>query len=74
MTSSATSRLRLDFHHIKVDFKKSEVVQPLRRGALEQGAEPPTAAHCSGCVHGVCVCVHCCVCALGSVGEATLKL
>ncbi len=27
--SSATSRLRLDFHHIKVDFKKSEVVQPL---------------------------------------------
>ncbi len=31
MTSSATSRLRLDFHHIKVDFKKSEVVliQPL---------------------------------------------
>ncbi len=29
MTSSATGRLRLDFHHIKVDFKKSEVVQPL---------------------------------------------
>ncbi len=29
MTSSATSRLRLDFHHIKVDFKKLEVVQPL---------------------------------------------
>ncbi len=27
MTSSATSRLY--FHHIKVDFKKSEVVQPL---------------------------------------------
>ncbi len=26
MTSSATSRLRLNFHHIKVDFKKSEVV------------------------------------------------
>ncbi len=24
-----TSRLRLDFHHIKVDFKKSEVIQPL---------------------------------------------
>ncbi len=31
MTSSATSRLRLNFHHIKVDFKKSEVVQPLVR-------------------------------------------
>ncbi len=29
MTSLATSRLRLDFHHIKVDLKKSEVVQPL---------------------------------------------
>ncbi len=29
MTSSATSRLRLD-HHIKADFKKSEVVQPLQ--------------------------------------------
>ncbi len=29
MTSSATSRLRLDFHQIKFDFKKSEVVQPL---------------------------------------------
>ncbi len=29
MTSSATSRLRLDFHYIKVDFKKSEVVQLL---------------------------------------------
>ncbi len=29
MTSSATSRLRLDIHHIKVDFKKSEVFQPL---------------------------------------------
>ncbi len=27
MTSSVTSRL--DFHHIKVDFNKSEVVQPL---------------------------------------------
>ncbi len=27
--SSATSWLRLDFHHIKVDFKESEVVQPL---------------------------------------------
>ncbi len=29
MTSSATSRLRLDFHHIKVDLKKTEVIQPL---------------------------------------------
>ncbi len=29
MTSSATSRRRLDFHHKIVDFKKSEVVQPL---------------------------------------------
>ncbi len=29
MTSSVTSRIRLDFHHIKLDFKKSEVVQPL---------------------------------------------
>ncbi len=29
MMSSATSRLRLDFHHIKVDLKNSEVVQPL---------------------------------------------
>ncbi len=29
MTSSATSRLRLDFHHIKVNFKKSEIVQAL---------------------------------------------
>ncbi len=29
MTLSATSQLRLDFHHIKVDFKKSEVIQPL---------------------------------------------
>ncbi len=29
MTSSATSGLRLDFHDIKVDFKKSEVIQPL---------------------------------------------
>ncbi len=28
MKSSAISRLRLDFHHIKVDLKKSEVVQP----------------------------------------------
>ncbi len=26
---SATSRLRLDFHHIKVNLKKSEIVQPL---------------------------------------------
>ncbi len=40
-------------------------------GALEQGTEPLTAprapqqaAHCSGCVFTVCVCVHCCVCAL----------
>ena len=40
-------------------------------GALEQGIEPPTAprapqhkmaAHCSGCVFTVCVCVHCSVC------------
>ncbi len=28
-SSSVTSRLQLDFHHIKIDFKKSEVVQPL---------------------------------------------
>ncbi len=27
--SSTTSRLRLDFHHIKVNFKKSEIVQAL---------------------------------------------
>ncbi len=26
MTSSATSRLRLDFHHIRVHFKKSQVI------------------------------------------------
>ncbi len=30
--SSVTNRLRLDFHHIKVDFKKSEVDQPLASG------------------------------------------
>ncbi len=29
MMSSVTSRRRLNFHHKKVDFKKSEVVQPL---------------------------------------------
>ncbi len=27
MMSSATSQLRLDFHYIKVNFKKSEVIQ-----------------------------------------------
>ncbi len=32
MTSSATSRLRIDFHRIKVDFKKkSEVFNPYNK-------------------------------------------
>ncbi len=32
MTSPATSRRRLDFNHIKVNFKKCKVVQPLHQG------------------------------------------
>ncbi len=49
MTSSATSRRRLDFHHIKVDFKKSEVVQPLLHTALKHYEST-----CSGDVQGFC--------------------
>ncbi len=49
-----TSRLRLDFHHIKVDFKKSEVVQPLVWECVRV---------CECECECECVCVCACACA-----------